>query len=138
MEQEGRAHGSAGTPPRPTEDEVTKFIERYTANIPSSMLLGIAVGAMGLSLVSQLSGRGKWVNFIAQWVPTIIMMGVYNKLVELQGHDRRDRGQGVTATRSGSVSDMSHRAFATERAEQATRPLRDQPGRAPSNAKAAY
>jgi hypothetical protein len=58
MEHEGRAQRSAGTPPRPTEDDVTKFIERYTANIPSSMLLGIAVGAMGLSLVSQLSGRG--------------------------------------------------------------------------------
>ena len=112
--------------PTPTEDEFTKTLERYTAQIPSSAFLAVGVGAMGLSLVSQLSGRGKWGNFIAQWVPTIIAMGVYNKLVKLEGHDQRDRGQGDTGTRSGSVSDMSHRAFAAERGEQATRPLRGQ------------
>ena len=104
MEHEGRTHRSAGTPPRPTEDEVTKFIERYTAKIPSSMLLGIAVGAMGLSLVSQLSGRGKWGNFIAQWVPTIITLGVYNKLDKVAGHDQEDRG--VRRIPEGLVFDL--------------------------------
>jgi hypothetical protein len=48
---------------------------------------------MGLSLLGQLGGRGKWGNFIAQWVPTILIMAVYNKLVKLEGHDKRDRGR---------------------------------------------
>jgi hypothetical protein len=122
MEHEGRAHGSAGTPPRPTEDEVTKFIERYTANIPSSMLLGIAVGAMGLALVSQLSGRGKWGNFIAQWVPTIIMMGVYNKLVKVAGHDEEDRG----ARRASQAIGISNRPISEEEAQQRHLPPRGQ------------
>jgi hypothetical protein len=103
--------------PAPIEDEFTKTLERYTAQIPSSALLAVAVGAMGLSLVSQLGGRGKWGNFIAQWVPTIIVMGVYNKLVKLEGHDRRDRGHGDPSERYGSASDMSNRAFAAERGE---------------------
>jgi hypothetical protein len=78
--------------PRNTEDEVTKSIERYTAAIPSSAFLGVAVGAMALSLLFQLGGRGKWGNFVAQWVPTWLIVGLYNKLVKLEGHDRVDRG----------------------------------------------
>lgn len=78
--------------PKNTEDEVTKSIERYTAAIPSSAFLGVAVGAMAASLMFQLGGRGKWGNFIAQWVPTWLIIGVYNKLVKLDGHDRVDRG----------------------------------------------
>jgi hypothetical protein len=83
----------AGKPPTPTEDEVTKSIERYTAGLPSSSFLAVAFGAIGLSLVCQMIGRGKWGNFIAQWVPTMLIMGVYNKLVKLEGHDQLDRGE---------------------------------------------
>jgi hypothetical protein len=78
--------------PDMTEDTVTKTIEKYTASIPSSAFLAIAVGAIGLSLAAQLAGRGKWGNFIAQWVPTWLLLGLYNKLVKTEGHDRHDRG----------------------------------------------
>ena len=78
--------------PEPSEDEFTKSIERYTASLPSSAFLGIALGAIGLSLVCQITGKGKWGNFIAQWVPTWLIIGLYNKLVKQQGHDQFDRG----------------------------------------------
>ena len=77
--------------PQPSEDEFTKTIEKYTASIPSSAYLAIAVGAMGLSLFCQLVGRGKWGNFIAQWVPTWLIIGLYNKVVKQEGHDQLDR-----------------------------------------------
>lgn len=77
---------------KPTEDEFTKTIEQYTASIPSSAYLAVAVGAMGLSLLFQVTGRGKWGNFIAQWVPTWLIIGLYNKVVKLEGHDQTDRG----------------------------------------------
>jgi hypothetical protein len=73
--------------PDTTEGERTKLIEHYTAAIPSSTYLAVAVGAMAVSLVAQLSGRGKWGNFIAQWVPTWLLLGVYNKIVKTEGHD---------------------------------------------------
>jgi hypothetical protein len=79
--------------PRRTEDQFTKTIESYTAAIPSSGYLAVAIGAMGLSLACQVAGRGKWGNFIAQWVPTWLIIGLYNKLVKLEGHDRFDRGR---------------------------------------------
>ena len=80
--------------PRPTEDQFTKTIESYTAAIPSTGYLTVAIGAMGLSLLCEVAGRGKWGNFIAQWVPTWLIFGLYNKLVKLEGHDQSDRGSG--------------------------------------------
>jgi hypothetical protein len=47
---------------------------------------------MGFSLFCQLVGRGKWGNFIAQWVPTWLIIGLYNKVVKQEGHDQFDRG----------------------------------------------
>ncbi len=74
-----------------TEDQFTKAIEKYTAAIPSSGYLAVALGAMAASLMFQVAGKGKWGNFLAQWVPTWLIIGLYNKLVKLEGHDRSDR-----------------------------------------------
>jgi hypothetical protein len=81
-----------GYSPQPTEDQFTKTIEEYTASIPSSAYLGVALAAMGASLLFQATGQGKWGNFIAQWVPTWLIIGLYNKMVKLEGHDKTDRG----------------------------------------------
>jgi hypothetical protein len=75
--------------PRSTEDQFTKTIESYTTAVPSTGFLAVAIGAMGLSLACQVAGRGKWGSFIAQWVPTWLIIGLYNKLVKLEGHQRR-------------------------------------------------
>jgi hypothetical protein len=91
MSIQSKVNEWTGRAPEPREDEVTKAIERYTAAIPSSAFLTVAVAAMGVSLLAQLSGGGKWGNFIAQWAPTWLLIGVYNKLVKLEGHDRLDR-----------------------------------------------
>ena len=74
-----------------TEDQLSKTLEKYTAAIPSSGYLAVAVGAMAASLALQLVCQGKWGNFIAQWVPTWLVIGLYNKIVKLEGHDHADR-----------------------------------------------
>jgi hypothetical protein len=130
MDNMARVEQYVTSPPDPTEDQFTKTLERYTAQIPSSALLALAIGAMGLSLVGQLGGRGKWGNFIAQWVPTIIAMGVYNKLVKLEGHDQYDRGQrdasGGSGQDRGRRSGISNRSYAEEQAAQESLPPRGQ------------
>jgi hypothetical protein len=103
-----------GNPPTPVEDPMTKGIERYTASIPSSAYLGVALGAMGLSLLFQAGGRGKWGNFVAQWVPTWLLFGIYNKLVKLEGHDRDDRGE----HRRGRPAGISNRPIEEEQRQQ--------------------
>jgi len=77
---------------QPREDKLTKSLKEYTASMPSSTYLGVAAGAMTLSLVCELTGRNKWANFIAQWVPVCLIVGVYNKLVKLEAYDQADRG----------------------------------------------
>jgi len=74
-----------------TEDSFTKSVESLTASVPSTAYLGVALGAIALSLAFQMGGRGKWGNFVAQWVPTILIMGLYNKVVKVGGHDQYDR-----------------------------------------------
>jgi hypothetical protein len=118
-----------GAAPEPTEDRFTKSLERYTATVPSSGFLAVALGSMGLSLMLQLGGQGKWGNFVAQWVPTWLLFGIYNKLVKLEGHDRHDRGEGEgrsDATRR--ATGVSNRPLAEEWQSQSAVPPRGQAG----------
>jgi hypothetical protein len=69
------------------EGITTKTIESATAQVPSISFLGIAVGAMAVSWIFLLSGRRNVANFIGQWVPTILIMGLYNKLVKVEGSE---------------------------------------------------
>jgi hypothetical protein len=73
---------------RPTEDRFTKTIEASTAAIPSIGYLSVAIAAMTLSLMCQVTGEGKWGNFIAQWVPAWLIIGLYNKRIKMEDHDQ--------------------------------------------------
>lgn len=69
------------------EGGTTKMIESYTAQVPSGAYLTLALGSMGLSLLMMLTGRKEAANFIGQWVPTLLIVGLYNKLVKVQGSE---------------------------------------------------
>jgi len=77
-----------GVAPREHEEgTVTEAIEHYTSMAPSGFYLSLAVGCMGASALLHLSGRKHDALFIGQWVPSILIMGLYNKLVKVQGSD---------------------------------------------------
>ena len=69
------------------EGSVTKMIEEQTAKVPSGTYLSLGIGAMALSWLLLMGGRTNLANFIGQWVPTILIVGLYNKLVKVEGHD---------------------------------------------------
>jgi len=69
------------------EGEVTKQIETVTAKIPSGTFLSAALGSIGISAILHAVGRKADANFVAQWVPTILILGLYNKLVKLEGSE---------------------------------------------------
>jgi hypothetical protein len=110
-----------GPPSGAVEDSFTRSLERYTAPVPSSAYLGVALGAMGLSLLFQVTGRGKWGTFVAQWVPTWILFGVYNKLVKLEAQGRADGGGEASAARPVGIS---NRPLDEEQQRQARVPPR--------------
>jgi hypothetical protein len=70
-----------------SEGTVARSIEQQTAKLPSDVFLWAAVGAMAASATLQLTGKRAIGNFIGQWAPTILILGLYNKLVKLQGSD---------------------------------------------------
>jgi hypothetical protein len=81
------------TPIRPEHREgpIARAIEEQTAKLPSDTFLWAAFGAIGLSLVLKLTGRRHDALFVGQWVPTMLLLGIYNKLVKLHGSDNTDR-----------------------------------------------
>ena len=78
------------TAPRhaPLEGEMTKKIESYTARIPSLGFLGLAAGSLAISAGLAVATRRKnMANFVGLWVPSFLLLGIYNKLVKLEGSD---------------------------------------------------
>lgn len=73
--------------PELQEGKVAKAIEKQTAKIPSDVYLWAAIGAMGVSLALQLTGVKHKSLFIGQWAAPFLLLGIYNKLVKLEGHD---------------------------------------------------
>ncbi|WP_435007122.1 hypothetical protein P12x_004500 [Tundrisphaera lichenicola] len=69
------------------EGEVTKAIEYYTSQVPSGTYLSLAVGSIGLSLALRMMGQKQAATFVGQWVPTILILGLYNKVVKVQGSE---------------------------------------------------
>jgi hypothetical protein len=81
------------------EGKTTKRIEKATAAIPSGTFLVLAGGAIVGALALKLLGRHATANFVGEWVPTILMLGVYNKIVKVLGSERGEvSGVGVGAS----------------------------------------
>lgn len=76
-----------------TEGPVAKAIEKYTAAVPSDVYLWTAIGAMAVSLGLFIAGKKNSSMFVGQWAPSFLIMGLYNKIVKVEGHDKEDRGE---------------------------------------------
>lgn len=83
-------HSMAETRGEHREGPVARTIEHETAKLPSDLFLWAAVGSIGVSLTLQLLGRQHVSQFIGQWAPTLLILGLYNKLVKVAGSDAVD------------------------------------------------
>ena len=69
------------------EDQITSYLERQTAQAPSSSWLGAAVCSMIASLALKLSGKDHAALFVGQWAAPFLLIGIYNKMVKQHGSD---------------------------------------------------
>ncbi len=69
------------------EDQVTAAIEKYTAKIPSSFYLALAIGSIGASIGFKIAKKDHLALFVGQWVAPFLILGTYNKLVKIHGSD---------------------------------------------------
>lgn len=72
------------------EGGIAKSIERQTSNLPSDTFLWLALAAMAGSAALQSSGHRNGSLFVGQWAPTLLILGLYNKLVKQLGPDRAE------------------------------------------------
>ena len=73
------------------EGPVARAIEKQTSRIPSDVFLWAGVASIAASLTLALLGRKQAANFVGQWTPTVLLLGVYNKIVKVAGHDANHR-----------------------------------------------
>ncbi len=77
------------------EGKTTEQVEKGTARIPSLTFMGFAIGAMVASAALVLTGRKQLGNFVGQWAPTILIMGLYNKVAKELVEPRREREEAL-------------------------------------------
>lgn len=73
------------------EDRFTGAIESQTSKLPSTLYLGLALGAMAASATLKILGKDDWSIFVGQWPAPFLIMGLYNKTVKQQGSDALSR-----------------------------------------------
>ena len=73
-----------------SEGRIARTIEHQTAKLPSDLFLWMAIGAMTASASLQIAGNKHVSLFVGQLAPTLLIFGLYNKLVKQLGSDRTE------------------------------------------------
>jgi hypothetical protein len=76
------------------EGPVARKIESKTAKVPSDLFLWAALGSMGVSATLKCFGKKEDALFVGQWAAPFLLLGLYNKLVKVAGHDQQDNEDG--------------------------------------------
>ncbi len=82
-----RAREQMRGPVSHTEGRVAKSIEHHTARLPSDTFLWTAGACIVGSLALKMAGRDTDALFVGQWAPTFLILGLYNKIVKVSGHE---------------------------------------------------
>ncbi len=69
------------------EGPIAKKIEERTERVPSDAFLWTALGVAGTSLALRIAGQKHAAIWVGQWAPAILILGMYNKLVKIAGHE---------------------------------------------------
>ncbi len=64
------------------EDRATEAVEKRTSRMPSLAFLGLAFASMAASAALVITGRKQLGNFVGQWAPSILIMGLYNTIAK--------------------------------------------------------
>ena len=70
------------------EGPVARAIEEQTAKVPSDAFLWAAGASIAASLILKMLDKSHEALFVGQWAPTILILGLYNKLVKQHGSDQ--------------------------------------------------
>ncbi len=80
--------------PEHKEGPVASAIEKQTAKLPSDLFLWSAIGSMAISATFKILKKNDIALFVGQWAAPFLLLGLYNKIVKLEGTDAEDHGNG--------------------------------------------
>jgi hypothetical protein len=73
--------------PEAREGRMAKMIEDVTEKLPSDTFLWTAIGSTVLSVALLAKGKKHAGLWVGQLGLSLLIMGLYNKVVKLEGHD---------------------------------------------------
>jgi hypothetical protein len=76
-----------GSYPKDHGYNTSNAIEQCTSKLPTDTFLWAALGSVVLALGLQATGHRGKANFVAHLAPTFLLLGVYDKMVNLNGPD---------------------------------------------------
>lgn len=86
-----KTFNSVATKQDHSEGHVARSIEQQTAKLPSDIFLWVGLGCLGVSAVFRMIGLRSFGGLIGQAAAPVLIMGLYNKLVKLEGSDRHSK-----------------------------------------------
>lgn len=75
-----------------SEGQTAKAIESQTSKLPSDLFLWAGLGCLGVSVITGMFGLRGVSRVIGQFASPILIMGLYNKLVKVEGSDESYEG----------------------------------------------
>ncbi|WP_192821925.1 hypothetical protein [Rufibacter sp. LB8] len=78
--------------PEHREGPVARTIEEYTAKLPSDLFLWAALGSMAVSATLKIMKKDEEALFVGQWPAPFLLLGLYNKIVKVKGHEGEKTG----------------------------------------------
>jgi hypothetical protein len=64
--------------------EMSQTFEDQAERAPSFPFVAGALGSIALSAGLMLTGRREVATFVGQWVPTLLLIGIFNKLLRIE------------------------------------------------------
>lgn len=81
---ENKTTSSTNTP-KVQEGPITQRVEDVSAQISSATFVSLALASVGVSAaIAAFSQRKTLANFVGLWAPTLLLLGVYTKLVQVE------------------------------------------------------
>jgi len=74
--------------PEHKEGPVAAAIEKYTSKLPSDLFLWAALGSMAVSATLKIMKKDEEALFVGQWPAPFLLLGLYNKLVKMEGYEK--------------------------------------------------
>lgn len=80
-----------------SEGPVAKAIEKQTSKLPSDLFLWAALGSMAASATLKVLQKDKTALFVGQWAAPFLLLGIYNKIVKVEGSDKKSNQNQISS-----------------------------------------